>query len=525
MFKKYIIFISLFNSGCHRLDRDVGSQTKVDDANLCSGPIEKLNVDCLIEIFKYLPDNEVIRNVRFLNQKNPALKAALLSVADKEVPEWRKIQIRKNIERNLQKELQSNQAQTPDEQRLLVSGRVDEEVIRNYVEFVKLMSNESTREKSPAGFQVPKWEHLAVFAQEKGSFSTLGGTSASSLSLIGGHQFVYQRLDRKIVGIDMTNGSETFTYDVENARVTNFTSLNDNMFLSVQSGMVFLWPTKPSVTTSNQKPLMIFKRRALRNAEADWPRLIVMSPDSFVVVSNTAADAFTTKSAEPVASTSGEVFKYRLKKINEDEVFIEPIGAIESWAPEFWNIKTNRMIRNQPIAFTERSSYSFEVVAKNKIIFTKKNPSSNNIHQVFLYKRDLNSTAILDSTKEYWKILANNAIALSGKIYEFNKSDRAIMTDIKNLPMFQIGSDFYISRFSQRCMCADCNGSVEPIYSWKKRLQQTGRAKFLGTGNRNYSLWKTTDKGELILIADNSILIINLWTIVANQLKTNGDGF
>ena len=513
-----VFFVGISHNGCQKLIGDFQSETAAEGDENCSGSIEKLDVNCLLEIFKYLPDIEIVRNLRLLSQKNPTLKQALARVAESEIPVWRKNQIKQDVQNTLNSAQSSDQMRTMADLGSAVKARIDEELIRNYVEFVKLINSEVIRRRTPAAFQAPSWEPLAKFSGEKGtSFSV--SSNKDTLSLIGEHRFVYQRKDGKIVGIDLTTGREVFTYDNGGLQVTAFVSLNDQMFLSAQvegSGSantkrsVYLWPSKPSRSTVQQKPLKVFYPQNDSKNGSGVTSLVAMGPDTFVALSNHFADVFSTsRSSEPMASLSGNFIKYRLKKMTAEEMFLLPEDPISSWVPEFWRINSNQTTKMQAIALPEKTSYRFDVVAKNKILVMK-NDKCHGPYQVHLFNKDDRSYELLGTFRDRWNLLPNGLVEISGNVYKFWETNRPLITAARGLPFFKISSDAFISGYY---------GSLEyPILSWKKSLQLIGQAKNLWTTDHQYYIVKTTEQGELVLSDDRAILVVNLWANIAKNL-------
>ena len=100
---------------------------------------------------------------------------------------------------------------------------------------------------------------------------------------------VYLSHDSKIVGTDTINGSEVFSYDVGGKPAHNLAPIGEGKFLSVHSGVVYLWSMDPK--EDRQKPLMQWVHSSF--ADHSIPMgLIVMGPDLFVVTTSEVASVF-----------------------------------------------------------------------------------------------------------------------------------------------------------------------------------------------------------------------------------------
>lgn len=508
---------ALMISGCRDFQHSSQSDTYAEESENCSGSFEKLDLDCLLEVFKKLPDTEIIRNLQMLSKKNLVLKQTLVRTAENEIPEWAKNRIKQKIQQGVLSGGPSNQKKRITDQTSSSRERYEDEVIRHYIEFVRLLNSKSSIDRSPETDQASLWKPLAHFGGEKETYYDLS-SNRDALSLIGEHQFVYQRKDGKIVGIDLTTGSEVFSYDIGKNRVTAFAALNDHSFLAAYmddpagagpTPIVSLWPTKPSTTTQNQKPLKVFKPRSKGKLHNGDISLIIMNADTFIALFNHDAEAFSTSgSVAPIASLSGNFIKYRLKKNNADELFVAPDGPLSAWAPEFWNIRTNKTTKKELIPLPEKASYRFEVAAPNKILYAKDGVCQYR-WEVHLYHKDQNSTENLGTFNDRWLQLSHDTFEISGNIYRFAHSNKPVVENIRKPLFHQISRDVYLGGWGDRY----------PILSWNKSLQPIGSAEILMDRGQRFSIFKTSDKGELILTDNHSIKVVNLWSNIAQKLS------
>ena len=131
-------------------ERNESSGSALDGVDTCLAPIERLSVDCLIEIMQRLPDTEIIRNLKLLSRQNPKLKNALFGVAAEQVPKWRISQIKQEIIKAGSQG--SNSSRDPS-----VDDQFEDNVIQNYVMFVR-----SIYGPIPADIR-ESYEHWVVF--------------------------------------------------------------------------------------------------------------------------------------------------------------------------------------------------------------------------------------------------------------------------------------------------------------------------------------------------------------------------
>jgi len=73
----FTVFGLRFFGACRDFKQGFASAPYAEGDENCTGSFEKLDVDCLMEVFKRLHYKEIIRNLRMISQKNPRLKLAL----------------------------------------------------------------------------------------------------------------------------------------------------------------------------------------------------------------------------------------------------------------------------------------------------------------------------------------------------------------------------------------------------------------------------------------------------------------
>jgi hypothetical protein len=503
MIKCMILLIVLVNLGCHSRESKNLSSVKADGTDACSAPIDRLNVDCLIQVMQRLPDNEIIRNLRLLSQQNPILKKALFNIANNQVPKWRLSQIRQEL---AHVESQGrNRGRNPSGDDLF-----EDEVIQNYVEFVKSISNESSSGKRELSSKDSSIGQPLVTL--KGSKT--GINDSRSGYFVSGHVAVYQASDLKILGIDTTNGAEIFSYDTGGKVAKALAPIGEGKFLSAHQGVVLLWSLDPKV--GSQKPLAQWVHPSFSD-EANSVELIVMNPDVFVTTSRGSACVFKISSSEPTQVLQRAEIRYRLKKMSAEELFIEPEGkevAADMWVPEFLNVKSGRLVKSAALQIEGAKNMKFFAVSDSKIILYNREVMRN--HNVFVY--DKNKSTLSKLSNNYYDLRFGSELvylgtsSCSGDVYDVRTGELIQSVEEKFLPLDKISHDHFISKLY---------GATTHIYSRRKKLARIGSFEDLGGVKYPTSLYikSVSDQGEIIL-GNNSreIIIVNLWVNVAKKL-------
>ncbi len=334
-FKYWTITCFLLLGACRSNHGDTASApTASDVSGGCSGTPDQLSVDCLEEIFKHLPDRDIVRYVNAIVANNRVARNALLSIAQNTVPDWRKEQIKVGLRSEA---CHYGPMKASDD---VIALSFQKELLRNYIASRKMLNDAESQSLVLANIPRLPGSGLAV--------------------PIGSRSIVYQDATKALVLLNTTTGEPIFRYEIGDSIVRNFARLNEGQFLSFHNdGKIYLWKSKPAA--GDKEPIKVFSHGLEDVASFDSrARLLVIDENTFVSVYIKYAHAFRTLDNKIVSAKVG--IGEHVTTIAPGRVLI-PTCTLESTptrctlVDRVWDVKTGVLSGGSPTIFKGNDGY------------------------------------------------------------------------------------------------------------------------------------------------------------------------